>query len=149
MPPTFLILLGFIVYFAVIAITLFIGGILILFKSQRSNAKILIFTILISYPTFLIVGAAMAILFAIPAFGIMFLLQKFGNPDIFGYLALFALLIIIIAALYHWYLGFILIKNGVLKRKIDQSIENNKVYSIFLKRIVEFIVVSIRIKNSN
>jgi len=137
MPPTFPIFMGFIAYFVLLGLSGLIGVPMILFKQSRRQGKIIILTAIISYPTLLVVGLTLTILFALPGIGLIFLLDYLGHVYLTGIFLLVFLFIVVISALYHWYLGYVIIRNYFNKRPIDQQIENDKVYSIFIKRIVK------------
>ncbi|MBW8050306.1 MAG: hypothetical protein FVQ77_08205 [Cytophagales bacterium] len=147
MPPTFLIFMGFIVYFGLLGVAFLIGGPMLLSKNWRIKGKIIILTAIISYPTLLIVGLTLTLIFALPGLGLMFLFEYLDLIPLIGISLLIFLLIVAVSALYHWYLGHIMIRNYLNKRPIDQQIENDKVYSIFLKRVINYYGINRTLKN--
>ena len=138
MPPTFPIILGFIAYLGLLGLSTIVGAPMLLFKKYRLQGKTIILTTIISFPTLLIVGLTMTLLLALPGLGAIYILKHFDLLYVVGILFLIFIIIVAISALYHWYIGYILIKNLLNKRPIDFKIENDKIYSIFLKKIVQY-----------
>ncbi|SDL86796.1 hypothetical protein SAMN04488034_11911 [Salinimicrobium catena] len=138
MPPTFPIFLGFIAYLTLLGLSGVIGGPMLLFRQSRPQGKVILLTAIISFPTLIVVGLTLTTLFALPVFGLGYLLY---NLDLTQFLVLFIcifLTIVSISGLYHWYLGYVMIKNYVHGRPLDKQLENDRVYSMFIKRVVQY-----------
>jgi hypothetical protein len=138
MPPTFPIILGFIAYFGLIVLTLLVTGPMLIFEKTKRQAKIILLTGIISYPTLLIVGLTMSLICILPAIGLGYLLDKLDLINIFGYFIFAFLGIVAIFALYHWYIGYTLIRNYCHRRQIDDGIRNDKIYKLFVRHIVSY-----------
>ena len=138
MPPTFFVFVGFIIYLGLLGLSGLIAGPMLLFKQYRQQGKLIILTTIISFPTLLIVGLTLTILFALPGLVLIFLLEKLNLVHLTFIFFLIFVLTVAVSALYHWYLGHIIIKNYVYGRPLDQQIENDKIYSKFIKRVVKY-----------
>lgn len=138
MPPTFLIILGAIIYLMLMVLATVIGGLMMLDKNRRDDGKILILTTFISFPTLLIVGGTLTIIFAIPGIGIGYLLTKLELFPLLGILTLGFVLLVAFFALYHWRLGYIMIRNYIKKYSIHKGIAGDRIYTIFIKRAVNY-----------
>lgn len=138
MAPTFPIFLGFILYIPLIGLSLLIGLPMMLFEKWRVSGVTLILTALISFPTLIIIGLTLTVLFALPGIGLIYLLHYLGVLPLIPYFILLFMLIVAVSALYHWYIGYRMIKNYLNDEYIDFQIENDKIYSIFLKRIINW-----------
>ena len=138
MPPTFPIFLGSIAYIGLLGLTGLICVPMLLFSQTRKQGKIILLTAIISFPILLIVGLTLTILFALPGLALGYVFHKLGIINLIGIFFLSFTIFIAASALYHWYLGYIMIKNYIHDKPLDRQIENDKVYSIFIKRVVRY-----------
>ena len=139
MPPTFPIFLGLIAYIALLGLSIVISGPMLLTKQWRVKGKIIILTAIIPFPTLLLIGLTLTIIFALPGIGIIYLLFYLGWNPMVGFLMLFLMLFVAGLSFYHWYLGYIMIKNYMMKNPLNQQIENDKIYSLFYKRVINLV----------
>lgn len=138
MPPTFPIILGLFVYLGLLGLTVLVAGPMYIFEKTKRQAKIIFLTVIISYPTLLIVGFTMSLICILPALGLGYLLDKLDLINIIGYFVWLFLMLVAIFALYHWYIGYTLIKNYYFHSQIDDGIKNDKIYKLFVRRIVNY-----------
>ena len=150
MPPTVLLIFGFIIYFCLICAALLFCVPLLLLPDAKPWGKIIFLTALVSYPILLIV-APLVFLICLPfmyiiIWGVDYLniSAYFHFHDISGKLILMMFLFMAVAALYHWYLAFVMIRNCAMGQPIDQGIENNNIYPILFKRIKNFLAAILK-----
>ena len=108
-------------------------------KKRKDDGKILILTAFISFPTLLIVGGTLTIISAIPGVGIGLILSTMDLTSIIGILFLGFVLTVAFFALYHWRIGYIVIKNYIKKNSIHKGITDDWVYNILIKRLVNYL----------
>jgi hypothetical protein len=138
MPPTFLIFIGLFLYLGLLMIGFLLGIPMILSKKRKLEGKLIIMTAIISYPILLVIGLTLTIIFALPGIGLAFLFKYLDIPSFVVGVFLLYFIIVFVSAFYHWYLGYVMIKNYLNKIPIDSQIENNMVYSIFIKRVINY-----------
>jgi hypothetical protein len=148
MPPTFLILLGIIVYGCLMSITLITCLPLYLSKGSRKLAKLIFLTNLISFPTLLFVGTVLTALFALPGLGLMYLLDYLDLMPLIGIALLLFVVLVAVTALYNWRIGYLIIKNILNDIHFYSGISHNKVYLLGLGRIVNQILLRVMKKRN-
>lgn len=139
MPPTFLVFIGLITYLGLMGITVLICLPMYLFEKQKKKALLYFLTNLISFPVLIFVGLVLTILFAIPGLGIMYLLNFLNLQSIMLVLLLLFIFFVAVSALYHWFLGHKMIANFLNRAPINNGLENDKIYSLFIKHAVNWI----------
>lgn len=137
MPPTFLLFMGLMLYFAFMAISLTVGIPMLLIKSKKTLAKKIIFTVSISFPCLMVVGTAFCIVFLVP--GILFFWMAdngYLSRNTGSFLALVGLLIFIsavtVCSLYLWYLTSNIIYKRMDQKPISEFLNRDRVY-VYLK----------------
>jgi len=138
MPPT--VLLIFSLYFCILlfGLALLVCAPMLFFKTRRITGISVILTAMISYPLLIIVGLTLTIIFALPGIGLIYLLNYLNLIPLTGIFVLIFFILIAFLWVYHMYLGYIMIRNYLNNWPIAQQIETDKVYSILLKRVVNF-----------
>jgi hypothetical protein len=139
MSPFFLIIIAAFFYLIMMALAFLIGGLMMLSKKRRDDGKILILTAFISFPTLLIVGGTLTIISIIPGFGISYLLTQMDLFPLLIFCILGFGLVVAFFALYHWHIGYVMIRNYIKKNSIHKGISDNRIYNIFIKRAVSYL----------
>lgn len=133
MPPTFLIFLGAIVYFAAIVVALLVFVPMLFISSKKELAKKVLATVLISFPCLLTMGILLAIVFVIPTLAFSWLANNGYIPQTPGIiLAIIGALIfagsVAASSLYLWYLISKIIYQRIDKKPVSEFLDNNKVF---------------------
>ncbi|WP_160633295.1 hypothetical protein [Acidiluteibacter ferrifornacis] len=130
------------------AITIFICLLLYFSKENRKLAKLIFLTNLISFPTLLLIGTILTALFALPGLGLMYLLYYLDLIPLIGISLLLFVVLVAFTALYHWRIGYVIIKNYVNDIHFYSGISDNIVYLLGLGRIVNQILLRVMKKRN-
>lgn len=148
MPPTFLIFLGIVVYGCLMSITFVICLPLYFSKGSRKLAKLIFLTNLISLPTLIFVGTILTAVFVLPGLGLLHLLDYLDLIPLIGIALLLFVVLVAVTALYHWRIGYLIIKNILNDIHFYSGISRDKVYLLGLGRIVNQILFRVMKKRN-
>lgn len=137
MPPTFLLFMGFMLYIAIMAISLAVCIPMLLIKSKKILAKKIIFTVSISFPCLVVVGLAFSIIFLLPALLFFWIANNNYIPRTPGIiLTIVGLLTFVttigVCSLYLWYFTSNIIYNRLDQKPVSEFLNRDKIY-IYLK----------------
>ncbi len=148
MPPTFFLVVGFILYFFLLGFTLVVCVPLQFVQSKKLIAQKAIGIVLISFPCLLIVIFILTLLLALPGALFLWILNSVNANEgrAFHILTAGILIFTLIAAissLYFWYFSSRLIINYIDKRPLSEVYNNDKVYQYIRQLLIKFRVVKL------
>lgn len=142
MPPSFIVILGFILYIGLSALTLGIFSPMLFISSTKVLAMKIIATVLISFPCLIIILTLFTIVLAIPGMLLLWLLHQDYISKSFGmYLSISCILIyitmVIVCSLYLWYLLSRVFYQYIDKKPITQLLRKNKISDFVLLFLIK------------
>ncbi|NEN23212.1 hypothetical protein G3O08_06830 [Cryomorpha ignava] len=142
MPPTFLILLGLIIYIGLASVTLVVFAPMLLIDSKKLLAKKVILTVLISFPCLLVMGLLCVIIFLIPALVFFWLANGGYIPKtpiiILGIIgALVFVSSVATTSLYLWFFMSKIIFKRLDNKPVSEFLDNDKVFKFLREYFIK------------
>ncbi|MGV3539830.1 MAG: hypothetical protein ACO1OQ_08470 [Rufibacter sp.] len=129
MPPTFIYILGFIVYLFLSVATMFFFGPLLFVPSKREVAKKALVVVLISFPCLLLMSLFWTIILGIPGALLIWLFSAVGIPLYFlSPVLLVYVLLLTSTSLYLWYLVTKVLWARIEGNSVSKMLEREKLY---------------------
>lgn len=147
MPPTFLLILGFLLYVVGSAVSIVVFAPMLLIRSKRTLAQKVLATALISFPCLVVVLIVAGLIFLIPGLCYYWLSTKHYLPETVGViLGLIGLAafggIVMITSLYLWYFASKVIYQRIDGKPISEFMNKDKAYKFV--RLVFAKLISVR-----
>jgi len=133
--PFFVPFIGTMAYLALLFFSALLSMLMTLFERTRLLGKWIFLTALISFPILVITGLCLSPFMIL--LGLVSWILKYCDLEILiGFMFLGYFIMIAFIALYHWYLGGMMILNHLTNEPIDYGIENDRVYRVLFKKLI-------------
>jgi hypothetical protein len=133
MPPTFLLLIGFVLYIGFMTVSLAVCIPMLFIKSKKILAKKILFTVAISFPCLIVIGIAVTIISSLPALLLFWIANNnyiSKTPGIILTIVAFLLFVTTVAvcSLYLWYFTSNLIYKRLDQKPVSEFLNKDKIF---------------------